>query len=225
MSSLEQIPLKKIFLRSLIVSVSISAALGILVILIGDFGRFETKVLITTLTLSGASLFGMCGGAAIEIRGKHWTPLAAFFTTAITAILLIFGIWVEVNHNTYWKLTGTFGVFAFAFSHLSLLHLARLTKTYAWALPAAYGIILSLAGLITGMIWENWPDDFVARLLGVLAILDAAISILIPVFHRLGSEEFEKEQVPDLATIDREIEQLETRLSELRELRQASQLR
>jgi hypothetical protein len=70
MNGLENISLKRLFLQSLIVSIGLCALLGILAIVMGSFGKFEVKVLLTTLTISGASLCGLCCGAAIEIRGR-----------------------------------------------------------------------------------------------------------------------------------------------------------
>ena len=47
---------KKVALWFLIVSVSLSALLGIVAVVKGDFGDFETRVILTTVTISAASI-------------------------------------------------------------------------------------------------------------------------------------------------------------------------
>lgn len=223
MSDFENLPLKKMFLKSLIASVAVSAFLGILAILIGDFGEFETKILLTTLTISGASLCGLCCGAAIEMRGKQALPLAGIFTALGAAILVMIGIWTETSSEAFWKSTATAGIFAVAFSHLSLLMLARLSEKYAWAMPAAHGLVFAVALLLSGMLWGEWSEEIAFRLIGVAAILDGAITILIPIFHRLSQEDLPAPIDPSLEEIDREIAQLENRLRELKSRKQAAE--
>ena len=53
---------KKIALWFLIISVAISAALGILAILTGNFGDFEGRMILTTLTISAASICALAAG-------------------------------------------------------------------------------------------------------------------------------------------------------------------
>jgi hypothetical protein len=222
MDSLKKLPLKKVFLQLLIASIAVSALLGILAILIGNFGEFETRVLLTTLTISAASLCGLCCGAAIEIRGQKVLPLAGIFTAIVAAILVIVGIWTEPSSEAFWKFTATAAIFAVALSHLSLLTLARLSAKYAWAMPAAYGLVFAVAFLLTGMLWGEWSGDLTARLIGVAGILDGAITILIPIFHRLSQDDRQTPGGPNLEELDREIAQLENRLQDLRARKEAA---
>ena len=80
---------------------------------------------------------------------------------------------------------------------LSLLYLARLAKPFQWALIAATVVIVGVASLISLgiLVVDVWAEWFI-RLLGVLAILDAAFSVLIPVFHRLSRSMLEKSAPP-----------------------------
>ncbi|MDX1331403.1 MAG: hypothetical protein R3252_00115, partial [Robiginitalea sp.] len=50
---------KKYFLRTLIVALVISAVIGIVIFLVGDFGETEIKLLFTTLAIGGFSLTGL----------------------------------------------------------------------------------------------------------------------------------------------------------------------
>ena len=57
---------KKIFLISLIVSLSISALLGIIIFLVGNFDEIQVRILLTTLTVGGFSLTGLCCATLLE---------------------------------------------------------------------------------------------------------------------------------------------------------------
>jgi hypothetical protein len=69
------------------------------------------------------------------------------------------------------------------------------------------------------MLWGDVDDEIAFRVLGVAAILDAAITILIPVFHRLSRSDLAATSGPILSEVEHEIRQLELRLAELHQLK------
>lgn len=218
--SSRKISLKQVFLYSLIASVCLSAFLGIIAILSGDFGELQIKVMLTSLTISDASLGGLCCGAAYEAKRVPYFALAGILLVGITALMLLFGIWNEVHWDAYWQMVGTMSAFATAFAHLSLLQMARLTRLYQSAIWFAYVVDFSMCGLISYLIWWDYgfDEDWMFRLIGVDAILIAAVSILIPILHRLSRGEndlSESNLETSLADINYEISQLKQRLQEL----------
>jgi len=70
------INLKKVFLISLIISLSISALLGVIILLIGNFGQIQARILLTTLTIGGFSLTGLCCANLLE--KKRFSAFAIF---------------------------------------------------------------------------------------------------------------------------------------------------
>ena len=58
--------LRKTFLITMIISLSISALIGIIIFLFGDFGDSEVKILLTTLSIGGFSLTGLCCSVLYE---------------------------------------------------------------------------------------------------------------------------------------------------------------
>ena len=68
---------KRIFLYTLIASTVLSAVIGIGVILFGDFGQFEVRVLMTTLTVTAASILGLACGAYFESGRNKILPITA----------------------------------------------------------------------------------------------------------------------------------------------------
>ena len=218
-----EIHLKKTFLYLLIGSVSVSALLGILAILIGDFGEFEIRILLTSLTISAASLCGLSSGAALEAKRAPGLPATGIALAILAAMMIMTGIWAEPHSVEFWKTSATLAIFAAACSHMSLLLLARLSPKYAWSFWAACVAVFGVALIITLMIWAEIDGELTFRLLGVAAILDGAITILVPIFHRLSRGDIEQSNDdcgPSPAEIEREIAQLQSRLRQLERSRE-----
>jgi hypothetical protein len=217
---MQQLSLKKSFLYVLIGSVAVSALLGILAILIGDFGKFEVRILLTSLTISAASLCGLSCGAALEAQRGQVIPWAGIGLAVVGAVLVISGLWVEPHSDDYWKTAATVSIFAVACSHASLLLLARLAPRFAWSLWTAIALIFAVALLLSGAIWLDLDEEPMFRILGVVAVLDGAFTILVPIFHRLTRGDVEPEHAPpSLEEIDAEIAELRERLEELERLK------
>jgi len=72
----QSLNLKKFFLYLSIGSVALSAVIGIGVILLGNFGEFETKVLLTTMTVTITSILGLACGSYLETGRGKIVPLA-----------------------------------------------------------------------------------------------------------------------------------------------------
>lgn len=203
---------RRLFLYLLIASVALSAVFGIGVILFGDFGRFEVRVLMTTLTVTAASILGLACGAYLEQGGNRIMPLAGIFLSIASALMAFFIIWdVLDDSETFIKTFLSAILLAAACSHLSLLMLAKLDRRFAWARKAAFVCVGLLAALLLYIIWVQPPEsnDIVARILGVLAILVASITVVTPVFHKLSNVE------TGIEAIDTEIAKLRSRIEEL----------
>ena len=119
-------------------------------------------------------------------------------------------------------------MFAVACAHLSLLSMARLADQFRWSLAAAYVVILGVATLIVVLILRERYDAGMFQLLGVAAIVDAAITIVIPILHRLSRDEISgaadttataAPSASRVAEIDGEIARLRQRIAELERLK------
>ncbi len=198
--------IRSLFLKLLIASVAISAAFGIIVILFGDFGSFEVRVLMTTLTVTVTSILGLACGAYIEAGRGNLLPKAGIAFSLVSAAMLMLIIWdVADDSELYIKSTMTFVIGAVVASHLSLLSIARLDGRFRWVIKVAWACDLILGGIILFVMWtEIEPQgDIVSRIMGVLSILIAAATVVTPVFHKLSSG-----TVRTGETIDEEIARL-----------------
>jgi hypothetical protein len=210
--------MKRIFLTVLIASVSVSAVVGIAVILIGNFGDFEMRVLATTFTVACASILGLACGAAYESDRGKVLPLAGIALAIISGVSWFVIIWSDRLVPEYFaKSVMSTTLLATALAHLSLVSLARLDSRFRWAVPAVFITIAALCGLVLSLIWftDSFDSDITFRALGVLSIIGAAMTIVIPIFHKLS---LEPEQ-PEIEEIDAEIADLKARIAELEEKR------
>jgi hypothetical protein len=223
MNANQPLQLKRLFLYLLIASVCLSAFLGIGALLTGSFGWVQVRILLTTVVLTGASICGLGCGALWE-RGRL-RPLAAggIGLATLSAFLLIMGMWTEINSEGYWKTAMSLTVLAIAAAHLSLLSLARLAPRFKWAWVGAYASIIGLALLIDAMIFgEPRSEEIMFRVLGVLAIISASFSILIPILHRLSRTPGRASLPADAVLsaggeepLDAELQRLRARIQEL----------
>jgi len=181
---------KKVALWFLIVSVALSAALGILAILTGNFGDFEMRIILTTLTISAASIGALAAGALLEGRGHKELPLLGIALSVVAALLIITGIWFEPHSEHYWKFTASTGVLAAATTHACLLSLAKLAPRFAWARLVTMTAVYTLAVLIVMTIYFEPTGDLGFRLIGTVSIIVAALTIMTPIFHRLSRDDF-----------------------------------
>ena len=199
---------KKLFLYLLITSVSISALVGIGVILFGNFGQTEQKILATTLTITVTSMLGLACGAYLETELGKTLPIAGIIFSILAAALWMVIIWYQGEPNEpFMKAVVTVTILAVACSHLSLLSLARFDRRFAWARPAAHTLVWVLAGFLVFLLWfvPEDPPEVYGRIAGVLSILVASITVVTPVFHKLSASETADE-------IDAEIARLKARI-------------
>lgn len=199
---------KKLFLYLLITSVSISALVGIGVILFGNFGQTEQKILATTLTITVTSMLGLACGAYLETELGKTLPIAGIIFSILAAALWLVVIWYQGEPNEpFMKAVVTVTILAVACSHLSLLSLARFDRRFAWARPAAHTLVWVLAGFLAFLLWfvPEDPPEVYGRIAGVLSILVASITVVTPVFHKLSASETADE-------IDAEIARLKARI-------------
>jgi hypothetical protein len=106
-------------------------------------------------------------------------------------VLFIPSIWAEwFEIEAIAKVMGIVGVLSFSFAQACLLSLAPLQRRQAWLFYAAVTFILALAAIISGLIvFEPHEEQWIVRIVGVVAILDACLSLCVPILHRLGGKQ------------------------------------
>ena len=136
---------------------------------------------------------------------------------------MLFGMWLSSTSINYWSTIATISIFAVAITHICLLSLPRLPGKLKWLYVVECQIIFGLAIMLSLIPWGILDEPFYI-LMAVLGIVDAAFSLLIPVLakiHRLQDgirPKLSHLEEKSLADIEDEIEELEGRLQDLREV-------
>lgn len=212
--------LKRLFLYASIASVAVSALIGIGVMIFGSFGEFETKVLVTTMTVTVTSILGLACGACLEAQKGRMIPMAGIVCAVISAVLWMVMIWSKFDpeNDVFARSVMSATLLAAACSLVSLLSLATLDRRFMWARWLAHAAVWSLTAIVLVIIWAEIDpsDSWIARTMGVLSIIIAAVTVVTPVFHYLSSSEKDADAInAEIAKLKAKIEELEARKSGL----------
>ena len=209
--------LKRLFLYVLIASVALSAVIGIGVLLFGNFGEFESRILMSTLIVTTVSVLGLACGASIEAGNARTIPFAGITFSVACGVLWMIMLWssFEPRNDVFIHSLMSVTVLALACSHISLLSIAKLDRRFAWSRIAIHLFIWSLTALLLFVFWTDIDpsENMIARVMGVLSIVIAALTLVTPVFHKLSSSG------DDAAKIDEEIGRLKEQIAELEKRR------
>jgi|TARA_Y100000034_G_scaffold52863_1_gene64956 hypothetical protein len=180
---------KKVFLITMIISLSISALIGIIIFLLGNFGEIEARILFTTLTIGGFSLTALCSSTLYE---KHrYVPFSA--TGMIVAVVGFFittlAIWEILDFEDIWKVIIISIILSVSIAHSSLLLLIKSRKTIVNVLLMLTLLFISIVALmlIIFVLGFDMDFEFYYRLLGVFAILDVLGTIVTPIALKVTS--------------------------------------
>jgi hypothetical protein len=162
--------------------------LGICIFLFGKFEETEIKLLLTTLSIGGCSLTGLCC-ATIYIIDKYKTFSAAGMVTAgLCFIVILFTIWGGIeNIESTWKLLLSLIVLSVSLAHISLLLNIPLVNEMVESIRTVTIVFIATVAvmLVTLIFGEFDSQELFYRLLGTFAILDILGSIITPVLNKI----------------------------------------
>ncbi|MFM6982429.1 MAG: hypothetical protein ACKOWP_06685 [Microbacteriaceae bacterium] len=190
--------LRRIIVWVIIVSLVITAGVGIATLLSGEMGETQSKVLITTLAIAGFSVTALCHLAVLnrDVRVVGWAGIVSSALGLVAALMLIWRTWdyeQQFIDQEFWDLIQkSFFVLlisALSFAHANLmLLLAHSTRRWMRMALGANLILITLVAVmvIPVVISEGeFPGALISdtywRLFGVVAILDALGTIALPV--------------------------------------------
>jgi len=186
--------LKKIFLKSVIISLLLSAFTGIIVFLVGDLTDLEIKVLFTLLVIVSYSLTGLSAAALYEKKGASFSAISGIIFSVVGLIYFTLLIWGGSGSDVFdlYKSVLTFIIVPVAFAHSSLLLMITTKNVLIKNIVTATNyVIFILALMLLIPIWNELDNvgDFYFRLIGVFAILDVLGTILIPILKKVYAVE------------------------------------
>ena len=175
----------------MVISLSISALIGIFVFLLGDFGETDFKLLMTTLTIGGYSLTGLCCSVLYEKRKFTSLALSGMAISVIGFLYTVLVIWeaIDLYNDLTWRVVAILIVLAASTAHSCLLLLLKSKKTLVNSALSATIIFISIVALMLTILVLNEldVDDFYYRLLGIFAILDVLGTIVTPILNKVYS--------------------------------------
>ncbi len=177
--------LRTTFLWIMVGSLSLAAALGVVVIIFEqNFGRFGERALATSLLVGGFSLVCLACAIVLDrkvLRGLMWAGVA----TSLAALAMWLGmVWVEpyIYAEEVAKSAGTLTIACIWIAHVGMLSLLPLRRP-AWRVLRLVTIALAaaLALLINGVMWTESFEDWAGKSLAVLSILVSCGTVVTPV--------------------------------------------
>lgn len=189
--------LKKLFLKSLIVSLSASGLLGIFIFLFGKFGETEIRLLLTTLSIGGCSLTGLCCATIYPSENYKIFSVIGIVIAGLCFIFTLFVIWSsDFDHfeNT-WKILLSFIVLTTTFAHMSLLLNIRIVNQLVMNVLIATLLFISIVAcmLLILIFCEFDCGEFFFRLLGVFTILVILGTIVTPILNKTQKQDDSEE--------------------------------
>ncbi len=197
--------IRKLSLRIFLGFLGLTALIAIISVLRGKFGELQFKILATTFAISAASICSMSCAAFIEKRKLLELGLAGIALSVVAAILVIVGIWAEIDSDEYWKTTITVIVSAVAFAHSFLLVLPELDDKQKWVQPASAVSIGVLALQIIAAVWGEIDYEGYYRILAVVAIIVGLETLAIPILMKLRKGNIQKKEKLVLEKIENDI--------------------
>ena len=184
---------KKIFLITLIISLSISALLGIIIFLIGEFGYTQTRILLTTLTIGVFSLTGLCCATLLDRKRFSAFAIIGMIISVLGFLFITSLIWEIIDWDSSSIISRTVIIviiLAFSVAHASLLLLIKSDKTIVNVSLSTTLLFLSLVALELIVLVINEfgnVENIWWRILGVFAILDVLGTIVTPILLKVTS--------------------------------------
>lgn len=180
---------RKLALKLFIVFLGLTAIVAIVCVLGGEFGSLQIKILLTSTTISAASICAMSCAAFIEKKKLPGLGLTGIALSVVSAALVILGVWAEIETEGYWKFTGSIIVVAVAFAHAFLLILPELDQGHRWVQGATTISIGVLALQIIAAIFGEIDSEGYYQILAAVAILVGLGTLVVPILMKLGKGE------------------------------------
>lgn len=183
--------MKKAVLKLLVGSLCISALAGIIIILLGFYGKISSMVLGTTLTIFGFSITGLCSSTLYEKENLKLFSLIGMLTSFISCLYFICLVWGIIDFDFFeainWKLIATTLLLPCSSAHISLILLInnknKIVSNFRLT-TVIFSVIIDVMLLLS--IWNAFDvSELYVRLLWVLAILITLGTIVTPILNKV----------------------------------------
>lgn len=184
--------IKKLSINTMIVGLIGAAAIAVIAVLAGGFNDTLSRALFTLLVVA---LHALASLGFLESRDKlreadqlKFSSNVVFIVLVLSFLTSVFGIWELIPGDIVAKLYGTYSIAVFATFHAEVLSkAATINKLVGNLVLANYLFMMFVIVLLLPLIWFSDGDftDFYYRGLSAVAIVDATLTILVVILHKL----------------------------------------
>jgi hypothetical protein len=158
-------------------SLSATALLAVGILLFGDFGEREGRILLTTVLLAGYGLLALPAAYLIDRRSLPALATAVVALSVLGFALALAAVWAgDDPPEGLWKTLATVTAFAVAATQTAALA-RRPSRLFATSTL----LVLVLAAMASAAAWAEIESTGYYRALGALAVLDVLAVALQPI--------------------------------------------
>lgn len=194
-------PVRRAIVTVTIASFSVAALLGVVALLGGDFGDTQVRVLLTTVAVGVVSIAVLCylstAGTPFQLVGVLGG--ATVLVPLVAALVLI---WSEdrlrSNDEAVFQTFGVGAIVAATLAQACLLLAIAHRKSPVVRVLLALTLVLAglLAAILSALVLGAAPDEeYVARTVGVTAILDVLGTVVVAALAKFGPGPGDQEKV------------------------------
>jgi hypothetical protein len=183
-----EVATRRTLLLAVAAAMTAAAALAIGILLFGDFGGTEGRVLLTTVLLAVHGALAVPAAVLWDQRRLPGLAVACTVTVAVAAALNIVGVWWNDDSQTYGKVVGT--AMCLVVPTVATTALAT-RQRHPLFFPSVALMYLS-AALTTGAVWSETEREGYLRVLGAAVVLAVLLVALQPLLLRLRRDEVER---------------------------------
>lgn len=166
---------------------SASAALAIAILLFGDFGETEGRILATTALLAGYGLLALPAAMLVDQRRLSGLAVTVLLLAAAGAALAVAATWTDEPSDAHGNGIGTISSFLVASSQVSALALRRSGRDPGLVrglFVASSVLVAVVAVMISTLLWAGIDSERYGRVLAALVVLDVLAVALQPTLAR-----------------------------------------
>ena len=180
--------LGRILLYTAIVTFCLAALASIGVILFGEFGGTEGRILLSSFSIAAYSLAGLIATARFERNPRLLAPLG-LGSAGLGLVLTLLLIWTDADSDFFLRLTLSVMVLAIAFAHANLLLPDPARVDPAAALLAGTLVVSAIltAMIVLPILFDGNPEGgFYWKVVAVLAVLLVLGTLIVPVVRKIS---------------------------------------
>jgi hypothetical protein len=175
-------------LIALIVSLSLTAIMAIVVLVLGaSIGIVEARILLTTLVLALFSLTGLSASARFA-RGRFLAVgVAGLAVSGLGVVLSLIVIWSDPGSEPLYRAMAIAIILAAGLAYASLLlFITPQTVAVSVVLNATLAVLAVVAGMLIGLALSDFDlGEGFFRTLGAIAILTVLGTLVTPLLNRV----------------------------------------